>query len=398
MNLVNFHFMDTILFFQPRRYGSWRRLMTGLQRFASEKAWLVHVLSRPQDNASLGAILQQWKPIGCVVDCSAGEKPPPDNIFLTNKTCTVFLNCWLHNNKTIFPVMCHDSAAVGSLAAESLLTLDLPRYAFVPCKPRRDWSEIRGKAFIAAVSKANKCALEFHGSDLKAWLLSLTKPCGIFAANDQMAQNVVATALAAGLRIPEDLSVLGVDNDEIYCEGTIPGISSIATDMDAAGYSLGRLLANTIKKPRPTSSIQLYGPSKIILRGSTRLLSHQVPKVAEAIDFIRRHACSSAIGISDVIKMMGCSRREATQRFKFATGHTILNEIHEVRIGSMREMLETGDMKISAIVGCCGYMSEAFAKKLFRRHTGMTMYAYRKTFSRRDIKKCKANWLLLRQT
>ena len=185
--------------------------------------------------------------------------------------------------------MCHDSAAVGSLAAESLLALDLPRYAFVPCKPRRDWSEIRGKAFIAAVSKANKCALEFHGSDLKAWLLSLTKPCGIFAANDQMAQNVVATAQAAGLRIPEDLSVLGVDNDEIYCEGTIPGISSIATDMDAAGYSLGRLLANTIKKPRPTSSIQLYGPSKIILRGSTRLLSHQVPKVAEAIDFAKAH-------------------------------------------------------------------------------------------------------------
>ena len=353
--------------------------MTGLQRFARENTWVVHVLSRPQSDSALKAILRHWQPIGCVVDCSAEDKAPPAEMF--RKTRVVFLNRYPCKGEASFPVMRHDTAAVGRLAAENMLSLELPHYAFVPYSPRQEWSEVRGEAFMSVMEKAGMTVDEFRGGDLSKWLVALPKPCGIFAANDPVAQNVAAMAQAAGLRIPEDLSILGVDNDEIYCEGTMPGISSIATDMDAAGYALGQFLFDTINAARPVHSTRLYGPSKVVLRGSTRVFRRQEPGVADAIEFIRRQACVASIGIPDIMRLMKCSRREATQRFKLATGHTILAEIHEVRLKRMRELLETSDMKISAVIGLCGYMSEPFAKRIFLRRMGMTMRAYRKAFA-----------------
>lgn len=374
--------MDTILFFQPRHYGTWRNLLTGLQRFARERAWLVHVLSRPQNDSSLESVIRHWRPVGCVMDCSAGEKAPPDAMF--QDTRVVFLNRHPARGETASPVMRHDSAAVGRLAAQNMLELNLPHYAFVPYAPKREWSEIRGQAFLSAIAKARIPAFEFKGGDLRRWLMSLPKPCGIFAANDPVAQHVVAMAQNENIRIPEDVAVLGVDNDEIYCEGIMPGISSIETDMDKVGYNLGSFLSETIAATKLKQSVRLYAPSRVVERGSTRIFQAKEPGVAEAIDFIRRHACTANIGILDIMAQMKCSRREATQRFKRATGHTILEEIHDVRIHRMRELLETTTMKISTIIGACGYISEAFPKRLFLKRTGMTMRSYRMESTRRN--------------
>ena len=280
--------------------------------------------------------------------------------------------------------MRHDSAAVGRLAAQNMLELNLPHYAFVPYAPKREWSEIRGQAFLSAIAKARRPAFEFKGGDLRRWLMSLPKPCGIFAANDPVAQHVVAMAQNENIRIPEDVAVLGVDNDEIYCEGIMPGISSIETDMDKVGYNLGSFLSETIAATKLKQSVRLYAPSRVVERGSTRIFQAKEPGVAEAIDFIRRHACTANIGILDIMAQMKCSRREATQRFKRATGHTILEEIHDVRIHRMRELLETTTMKISTIIGACGYISEAFPKRLFLKRTGMTMRSYRMESTRRN--------------
>ena len=370
--------MNTILFFQPTRYGSWRRLLSGLQRFAREKGWLVHVLSRPKNDTELESIIQHWQPTGCVIDCSAGEKAPPDRMF--RNTRVVFHNRHSQQGETPFPVIRHDSAAVGRLAAQELLSLDLPYYAFVPCRPKIEWSEIRGRTFLSEISKAKKSTYEFRSGDLRRWLGGLPKPCGIFAANDRIAQHIAAMAQATDTRIPEDIAILGVDNDEIYCEGVMPGISSIETDLDAAGYDLGIFLAEAIAAKRPSPSIKLYGPSRIVVRGSTRIFRQTEPGVANALDFIRRHACTVGIGIPEIMTQMKCSRREATQRFKRVTGHTILDEIHNVRLERMCELLKTTDMKISAIINFCGYESEPFPKRMFLKHTGMTMRTYRMSY------------------
>ena len=370
--------MDTILFFQPTRYGSWRKLISGLQRFAREKSWLVHVLSRPPNDTALEYAIRHWQPAGCVIDCSAEDTAPPDRVF--KNTRAVFLNRYIKRGETIFPVMRYDSAAAGRLAAQTMMALNLPHYAFVPHLPKREWSEERGRTFLSVMAKEKKGTCEFQSGYLRDWLTNIPKPCGIFAANDSVAQQVAAMAQSAGIRIPEDIAILGVDNDEIYCEGVMPGISSIETDMDAAGYDLGIFLAEAIAAQRPRPSIRLYGPSRIVVRGSTRIFRRTEPGVADALDFIRRHACTVGIGIPEIMTQMKCSRREATQRFKRVTGHTILDEIHNVRLERMCELLKTTDMKISAIINFCGYESEPFPKRMFLKHTGMTMRTYRMSY------------------
>jgi len=368
--------MDTVLFFQPRRYGSWRRTLTGLQRFARERDWLLHVMSRPDDDGLLPDLLRHWSPGGCIMDCGDGERPPSDRSF--GDLPVVLFNLDMKLRRTRHPVFHQDSDAIARLAARHLLELGLADYAFVPHASRAAWSDIRARTFAACIRKAGR-RLHRSGGALSAdWPLALPKPCGIFAANDAVAQQVVALAQSRGIRVPDDLAVLGVDNDEIYCEGTIPGISSIGMDHDAIGYRLGEMLAHEMEGPSPSARTFAYDTSRIILRGTTRRFPSPEPGVTEALDFIRRFACSPHIRIADVIARMKCSRREATLRFRQATGRSILEEIHSVRIQRMCELLETGDAKISAVVNFCGYLSEAFPKRLFAKRMGMTMRAYRK--------------------
>jgi len=369
--------MKTVLFFQPRRYGSWRRILTGLQRFARERDWLLHVTSRPDDDGLLPDLLRHWSPRGCIMDCGDGERPPSDRSF--GDLPVVLFNLDMKLRRTRHPVFHQDSEAISRLAARHLLSLDLADYAFVPHPSQAAWSDIRARTFAACIRKAARRLHRSEGALSTDWLHALPKPCGIFAANDAMAQQVVALAQAGGIRVPDDLAVLGVDNDEIYCEGTIPGISSIGIDHDAVGYRLGEILAREMEGSSPSAQVFAYDTSRLILRGTTHRFQRPEPGVTEALDFIRRFACSPHIRIADVVARMKCSRREATLRFRQATGRSILEEIHSVRIRRMCELLETGDARISAVINFCGYLSEAFPKRLFVKQTGMTMRTYRKT-------------------
>ena len=368
--------MDTILFFQPRRYGSWRKVLTGLQRFAREKNWLVHVLSRPDDDDMLGEVVENWAPLGCIMDCSDGERPPSDQAL--GKTPVLFFNRD-SRQRTRHPVLHQDSTAIAGLAAEHLLGLELDDYAFAPHPSRADWSQIRESEFAARIRRAGRHVHVAADGITADWLCALPRPCGLFAANDAVAQQVVALAQKRGLLIPDDLAVLGVDNDEIYCEGTVPGLSSIALDHDAIGYRLGELLDAEIGHPAGSARSHACDTAHLVLRGSTRRLFSPEPGVMEAVDLIRRFACSDNIRVDDVAARMHCSRREATQRFRRATGRSILEEIHEVRFRRMCELLETTDMKVSAIINFFGYASEAFPKRMFVQRTGMTMRAFRRS-------------------
>ena len=372
--------MKSILYFQPCRFGVWRPLLSGLQRAASEGGFIVHTLHRPKKNESYDKILRIWNPSGCVVDCSAGDIPPPDEIF--GNRAVMFLNRPPDSGRTRYPTFTHDSATVAKMAAKELLRNGFENYAYVPFNDKLMWSLVRGRVFSQEIMSAGKNQTTFNKGDLAAWLKSLRKPCGIFAANDAVAQKVVAIAQQNGLHVPGEIAVVGVDNDEIFCEGIVPGITSIETDLGSAGFELGKLLINEIKHPSDAPKTFYYRPERIVRRGSTRLFNIYESKVTEAVDFIRRHACTMKISIRDIMDIMKCSRCEATTRFRNATGRSILEEIHEVRFQRMCELLATTSMKISAVINFCGYSSETFPKRFFFRRTGMTMKQYRKENNR----------------
>ena len=160
-----------------------------------------------------------------------------------------------------------------------------------------------------------------------------------------------------------------------------PGISSVRTDRKAVGYRLAAMLDRMIEDRSSIPPVSVYAPVGVTRRGSTRHLHRPDGDVEMAIEFIRRNACARKISLDEVAAVMKCPRCIATRRFRNATNHSIMDEIHDVRFRRMCELLRTTQTKISAIINFCGYASEAFPKRYFLKRTGCTMRKWRKAFS-----------------
>ena len=212
----------------------------------------------------------------------------------------------------------------------------------------------------------------------------MSKPCGIFGANDACAAEAYHTAVAAGFSIPCDVAIAGIDNDELFCETVSPGITSVEPDFEGAGYHLGEMLEEEIGRKRNggrarrRAHIESYGPLRLVRRGSTIVQKGIGPRIQAALEFLRRHACDSGITLDAVVREMKCSRRMATLEFKKATGRTIFDEIHDIRFQKACELLAHTELPIATIVAQCGYGSDSFIKRMFRERSGMTMREWRK--------------------
>ena len=174
------------------------------------------------------------------------------------------------------------------------------------------------------------------------------------------------------------LSVIGIDNDEILCEGLMPSLTSVQADFPRGGYLSGRLLADMIDGKVRTPTFLVYGAGRLVQRLSTRRLRHQMPSVRTALDYIRRHA-AEGLSASDVLPILGGSRRSTEMRFKSATGKSILEEIIDVRFEKLVALLERRHVALGTLAGQTGFTSENQLQRQFKARFGMTLSAYRKS-------------------
>lgn len=367
--------MDTILLFQPRHSDTMRDIRTGLLDVVREHGLVLQTMKQTMDRRELRKTLDLWKPVGCVIDCSNGNDLAPLDVF--DGLPHVCLNLPNRPSLKKQPSFNHDAAPLVKLAARELLSLDCASFAYTPCEADFPWSVERGKLFAREIRKNRKPCAIFSGGSLENWLKSLDLPCGIFAANDEVAQNVSVAAARLGFNVPNDIAIVGVDNNELYCEAMLPGITSIATDHHQAGRQLGELLLKRIAHHDVRIVHEKYGPSQLVRRGSTRKLDKPNPRVHQALEYIRRQACIGPVSVENVAKSMGCSYRLATEEFRASTGRSIVEEVHNVRFAKICELLLSSDKNISDIILACGYNSESFAKHEFGRRYGMTMREYR---------------------
>ncbi|MBR4617487.1 MAG: substrate-binding domain-containing protein [Kiritimatiellae bacterium] len=369
--------MNVVLFFQSTSRKSWRDKLAGAFRFAQERNWLLQVVEHDSSPREIRRALQTWCPIGCLVDRAMSVGRAPDKVFGNIPVVYLDQNPALPSRK--YPCILHDSAATARLGAHELLGMGYKSYGFAGQPHSHFWIHERAKALREAVQEVGGLFSEYKEGDLRKWLDALPKPCGILAANDQTALLVHHAAQTLGLGIPDDVALVGIDNDELYCETMRPGITSVQPDFEEAGYRLAAMLAQEIANPDVGPVTEMYGPKRIVRRGSTRLITGKDARVRRALEFIRQNACVQSLGINDVLKAMNCSRRLATLLFRKTVGHSILDEIHEVRFEKACDMLKNTDKPISVIIASCGYASESFFKKRFLQRTGMTMRAWRKS-------------------
>ncbi len=214
---------------------------------------------------------------------------------------------------------------------------------------------------------------------LAEWLKSLPTPAAVMAAHDVPATHVVEAAELAGIRIPEDLAVIGVDNDKVYCETSIPTLTSIMPNHIHVGELAAKALKKLMLSPAKAKSlVQITSPSnyKIIERQSTKPISPVAQLVNRAESFIRQNA-TRGISSADVAADLGVSRRLADLRFRQTTGKSILEAILERRFEEMKRLLRFTDIPVGKIIASCGFNTVSNAKSLFKKRYGMSMSEFR---------------------
>lgn len=286
-------------------------------------------------------------------------------------------------------VLRNDSASAGQMAAEFFLERKYAHYAFVGSPGGLEWSICRGRRFAEVlVAHGRPChdfglppADERNNPDLfarhlSAWLAELPKPIAVLVATDKVGARVLDACALAGLEVPQEVAVLGVDNDADLCENTNPPLSSVMLDVEQASFQAARILDDLLRGAAPPPSPVTYRPTRVVARQSTGATQVADPFILRAREFIANNACAG-IGVPEVVAHLHASRRLAEIRFRRELGTSILEEIHRVRFERVCAMLLETDFSISRIVRDCGFDSESYVSTLFRKRYGCTMRDFR---------------------
>ena len=265
--------------------------------------------------------------------------------------------------------VCWDSSAIAAAAARALLLSGYGDFAYAPAPQDTAWNREREAAFRRCIETAGKACHGFQ-SPLDRWIASLPKPCGVFAATDVVGEAVLSACAAAGLRVPDDVAVVGVGDNAPLCDATKPSLSSVALDRAVEAESAAALLEGWMRSPSRRPASRTIPPWRVVLRASSRFARDR--RVVDALEFIRLHACEEGFAPPAVARRMGVCRTLADRLFRTVLGRTILSEIHGARLARARELLRGGESP-AVVAARCGYSSSDVFRHVFRDRMGMTI-------------------------
>ncbi len=285
------------------------------------------------------------------------------------------------------PTVRNDNEAIGRMGAEHLLSRGFVRFGFVGAG-RTIYSRQRYEAFRGVISEAgfdvsyatrslpkDKWTLEAEHRPLIEWLEGQRPPFGVMAANDSTAHMLTGAAKKSGWRIPEDMAVLGVDN-EVRDDLLNPPLSSIIPDGRKVGFLAAEMLHRMMDGGRIPGKVIAVPPLGLVARRSTDTLGFDDEEVAKALRFIRQHP-DRAVAVNEVLEKVAMSRRTLERRFAAAVGHSPWREIRRVQVEHVKRMLIETDWPVKRLVGNSGFPSAARLIEVFREETGETPIAYR---------------------
>lgn len=285
-----------------------------------------------------------------------------------------------------------DDAAIARLAAEHLWERGFRNFAF--CGDARfKWSEWREGFFRQAIEsrpahgggvasvacyRTPPAVRDASGlaEDLRRWVESLPKPVGVMAAYDIRGQQVLDACRRAGLSVPAEVAVIGVDNDELLCDLASPPLSSVIPNSHRAGYEAAALLERLMAGKRVAPTARLISPLGVAARQSTDVLAVEDRDVARAVQFIRDHACEG-INVGDVLRAVPLSRRVLEMRFQRLLARTPREEILSVRLARVKQLLGETDLPLYTVAERTGFEHVEYLSVLFKRETGSTPSRFR---------------------
>ena len=202
------------------------------------------------------------------------------------------------------------------------------------------------------------------------------------ACNDDRGQHITEACAIAKIEIPYEVAIIGVDNDDQVCDISHPPLSSVALDVEKAGFRAAGLLDKIMAGKKMTPQTVVVNPGRVVTRQSTSFVAVDDKIVSQALNFIHQNA-KRPIQVDDVIKALNVSRRSLHDKFIKALGRTIYDEIKRVRIDLISQMLLETDLSVSEIAFGLGYDSANHIARYFRQKMGISPLDYRNRHSRR---------------
>ena len=374
---------------QQQKWG--RDLIAGIFRYTSQHDRCEIQFLQDHPGGWDGTFFRHWTPDGLILGC---ELPPWLSAPRRIPCPVVLVN--LPSDQVRAPVVAEiwmDDRAMSRSVADLFLQRGLPNFAYVglPAEAPGDFSEVRRRHFRDRLREKGRDCAVFRASararadwgleepELAEWLRGLPKPCGLMVCNDLRGKSVLDACRMARVRVPEQVSVMSVDNDPVFCETSTPPLSSVEPDSEEAGHLAARLLCGAIAAgtvPPPPAPVHQYAAKAVVERASSQDYKGAARLVAAARDYIRRNACDG-IRTEDVARALKVSVRLLHLRFSEVGGATVHGEIERVRLARVREMLRSTRLPIGEIGAACGFASEANLKVLFKRRFGCTMREWR---------------------
>lgn len=240
-------------------------------------------------------------------------------------------------------------------------------------------AELKAHGFDCAVYQHPKVRLgaEQELQHLTRWLAELPRPCALMTCHDDRGQQVLDACLRAGFAVPDEIAVLGVDNDEFLCHLTTPPMSSIDVDPVRIGHEAAALLDQLMRGKQPPSPSRFFPPRRIMERQSTSIIAVDDRHVARTARRIRDGACTP-MSVDEVLRDVPLSRSAAYRRFRQQLGRSPKQEQMRLRIIRARELLEDTDLSITEIGQRIGYEESKYFIHVFKQQTGTTPLKYRK--------------------
>ena len=371
---------STILYLQYIWRLSSNRL-GGIYRYARKAGWHVQVLEWGRTDMPTRDALRFWRPAGCIVE---GGYVEASRLKLRDFGRIPVVFCDVNPKLLSGPYSSveHDSLRSVELVFEEFRRLGRQDVGFVGTIRPKDWSARReeylselversGGRFHAFVRNARARDAKAYMDALRRWIRDIPKPCGVMGANDTVADLVLQACRWESLSVPEDVAVLGIDNDELICENAVPTLSSVELDFEQSGYQVAEMLDGLMSSPRRRAKIVPYGPSRLVRRGSTFTFVRRDDGVLAALDLIRR---SSGCGVTaaEVLATIGGSRRGAEVRFRSLTGRSVGAAIIAARIERAKRLILKGDRQLCSVYVECGYESDAALRRAFKQVTGLS--------------------------
>ncbi|HOM99519.1 MAG TPA: DNA-binding transcriptional regulator [Acidobacteriota bacterium] len=286
------------------------------------------------------------------------------------------------------------SEAIADMAFDHLVDCGLRCFGYCGYRDK-PWSMRRQKRFACRVKDSGYPLFEYEPPpnlaasnwdeelpQLVQWVDALPKPIGLMACNDDRAQQVSEACKVAGVRVPDDVAIIGADNDRLVCEFSDPPLSSVELDFHSAGLQAAEVLDQLMSGKAVETFTIPVDPTCVVARTSTDTLAVDDLAVANALRYIRKNP-RRTIRVDEVARSAALSRRVLEKRFRNYLGRSVMQEIRRVRTDHIARLLLETDWTIQQIGAEMGFSGIEHIARYFRREKGMSPLAFRRKYSHR---------------